>query len=420
VKHVVLLVLLLAALAAGQHWDLMQVDTADWGAGACAWGTGSDTGFGLIYYNAATGAIRSSVWDSHWHRNDLPIPPVRLGAYGRCFSAARFQTGYAAIAYPVDESYTLGCAVSLNDSWVLDTIDTGGWSPVVGYEQSGAPALLYSVPFGPLVYTARYGSTWVAETLAPGGGTMNDDYGACRLAFDSQGRPYAAVLHGFSFPDRDLYGSYLELWRRDSGAWRSDLIAGGAAYGFGPVSLGIGPQDSACLAYVVHPPYGDTAGLVCDGQRLDTACSSLALAVDRLNRVQVAWVSDSLRFAYRDQSWSYFAVRPAEGMTVHDIFLFTWANPIPFIAFMWPGDGLWLAVGDSVTGIEEGMRDGGGRVSARQTILSGASVVRRLASCVIFDAMGRRVVDPKPGVYFVRGAQAQAQAQALRKVVVTH
>jgi len=34
------------------------------------------------------------------------------------------------------------------------------------------------------------------------------------------------------------------------------------------------------------------------------------------------------------------------------------------------------------------------------TVLSGASGVRRLASCVAFDAMGRRVLQPKPGIYF--------------------
>ena len=39
---------------------------------------------------------------------------------------------------------------------------------------------------------------------------------------------------------------------------------------------------------------------------------------------------------------------------------------------------------------------------------------------VAFDAMGRKVVDPKPGVYFVREAPARAHAQVVRKVVVQH
>jgi len=53
------------------------------------------------------------------------------------------------------------------------------------------------------------------------------------------------------------------------------------------------------------------------------------------------------------------------------------------------------------------------------TVLSGASGVKGLSTCVVFDALGRRVLNPKSGVYFVREAQAQAQAQAIRKVVIT-
>jgi hypothetical protein len=48
-----------------------------------------------------------------------------------------------------------------------------------------------------------------------------------------------------------------------------------------------------------------------------------------------------------------------------------------------------------------------------------ATVVRTLPrGAAAFDAMGRRALNPMSGIYFVREAQAQAQAQALRKVVV--
>jgi len=36
------------------------------------------------------------------------------------------------------------------------------------------------------------------------------------------------------------------------------------------------------------------------------------------------------------------------------------------------------------------------------TVLSGSSGVRQFASCVAFDVMGRRVLHPKPGIYFLR------------------
>jgi hypothetical protein len=67
-------------------------------------------------------------------------------------------------------------------------------------------------------------------------------------------------------------------------------------------------------------------------------------------------------------------------------------------------------------GVEETRSARRGRADIGSTILSGASGVRRLASSVIFDAMGRRVMNPKSGVYFVR--EAQAQAQAVRKIVI--
>ncbi len=58
----------------------------------------------------------------------------------------------------------------------------------------------------------------------------------------------------------------------------------------------------------------------------------------------------------------------------------------------------------------------------RPTILSGASSMERLASCVMFDAMGRRVVSHKAGVYFIWERSAvcsEHSALAVRKVIVT-
>jgi DNA-binding beta-propeller fold protein YncE len=64
-----------------------------------------------------------------------------------------------------------------------------------------------------------------------------------------------------------------------------------------------------------------------------------------------------------------------------------------------------------------------------QTLLNRSTPLRSPADATLFDATGRRAAALKdgandishlaPGVYFVRAAQAQAQAQAIRKVVVT-
>lgn len=58
-------------------------------------------------------------------------------------------------------------------------------------------------------------------------------------------------------------------------------------------------------------------------------------------------------------------------------------------------------------------------VSSSPTILTGASSVERLASCVVFDATGRRVLNPKSGVYFVRDeGRGAGDAGRMRKVIV--
>jgi hypothetical protein len=49
-----------------------------------------------------------------------------------------------------------------------------------------------------------------------------------------------------------------------------------------------------------------------------------------------------------------------------------------------------------------------------------ATVIRNLPeSTMTYDAISRRVLHPKPGIYFVREPQAGTQAQAVRKVVLT-
>ncbi len=88
---------------------------------------------------------------------------------------------------------------------------------------------------------------------------------------------------------------------------------------------------------------------------------------------------------------------------------------------------------DSVRmGVEEGMKDEGGRMNVGPTVVRGvlrlSSDECRVSIGGLLDIGGRKVLDLKsgpndvsglaPGVYFVRQAQAQAQAQAVRKVVI--
>ena len=70
-------------------------------------------------------------------------------------------------------------------------------------------------------------------------------------------------------------------------------------------------------------------------------------------------------------------------------------------------------------GVEESPKPQAASYKPAATILAGASGVKRLASSVVYDAMGRRVRDPKPGVYFVRDDGRRARdAGRMQKVVI--
>ena len=68
-------------------------------------------------------------------------------------------------------------------------------------------------------------------------------------------------------------------------------------------------------------------------------------------------------------------------------------------------------------GVEETANGEGRKANGGPTILSG-SMVHSLESMVIFDAMGRRVVNPRSGVYFVRAVSGRLSAVSCRKVIL--
>jgi hypothetical protein len=91
------------------------------------------------------------------------------------------------------------------------------------------------------------------------------------------------------------------------------------------------------------------------------------------------------------------------------------------------GDYIYAASADSGlqvyefygAGVEESPKPQASSRKPAATILSGASGVTRLAASVAFDAMGRRAVNPRSGIYFVRGRSAvSGKPSAVTKVVI--
>jgi hypothetical protein len=70
-------------------------------------------------------------------------------------------------------------------------------------------------------------------------------------------------------------------------------------------------------------------------------------------------------------------------------------------------------------GVQEAPSGEGRMANVGPTILSGAAGSKGLASTVIFDVMGRRVLKLRSGVYFVRAVSGKLSAAGCQKVVVT-
>jgi hypothetical protein len=82
------------------------------------------------------------------------------------------------------------------------------------------------------------------------------------------------------------------------------------------------------------------------------------------------------------------------------------------------GGGLWVLQFYG-QGVEESPKPQAVSRRFEPTVLSGASSIQRLASSVVFDAMGRRVASPKSGVYFLRQASSVGRgAFSVTKVVI--
>jgi hypothetical protein len=153
---------------------------------------------------------------------------------------------------------------------------------------------------------------------------------------------------------------------------------------------------------------------------LDSSARWVAVALDTAGRPQILYARGSdLCFGWRQGATWRTLVVPRSGVMAADLVVSDSCQPV--IAFS-DAQGVWLARGIDVVGIEQPAKGEWRRATGGPTILSGASGLKRLGPCVLFDAMGRRVVEPKPGVYFVvsepSAASREPSAVSYRKVVI--
>jgi hypothetical protein len=182
-------------------------------------------------------------------------------------------------------------------------------------------------------------------------------------------------------------------------------------------------------------PHGDSVGYVtidsfgisCDGEHVAEVPANSnsvgGLAYTAADVPLVAWVrrfapADIPFFAFKTNRWHVEAIPGPAGVGGVDIEVGD--NGQVVIVYSTEDSGLWCARGMDVVGAKESPRPQALVRSSGPTVLSGESAVKRLASGVVFDAMGRRVIDPKPGVYFVRDeGRGAGVVGRTRKVVIT-
>jgi hypothetical protein len=143
-----------------------------------------------------------------------------------------------------------------------------------------------------------------------------------------------------------------------------------------------------------------------------------AVQVDSAGRRLMAFVtSDSvLQLAFKTGFWHFCEVPGISTATRCDLALDEYGQPM--IAFE-DSAGLSLVRGTDVVGVKAAPSAEVQAASGGPTILSESSV-QSLVSKVVFDAQGRRVAQPKPGVYFVRDEGSGAGVVGrTRKVVIT-
>jgi hypothetical protein len=221
--------------------------------------------------------------------------------------------------------------------------------------------------------------------------------------------PYFLIEYAYGLP----YASKSPPWTysvekgyRVGGDWTLVGLGGGPGY-----DIAAGADDSVHAAVYYGGYLRFDQDSVWPG-----AVTDASIQVDSEGRKQIAFVTpDSvLRFAYKDTRWHFREVTGVTSATCCDLALAEDGQPL--IAYE-DSSGVSLARGVDVLGVGENSRP---RASSRKLA---ATVIRSLpAGVVAFDATGRRVLNPKSGVFFVQersAASGEPSAATVRKVVIS-
>jgi hypothetical protein len=415
-KYAIAPVLLLAALAMGQTWVVEQLDSTAASGSPVELVKATDGKLWAGYGTKSGSARVACLDDSGWAFTDL------------CSSARLPSTNFRPfLAASPHGELCLACWDSIADTNRLYRMVNDTWySEPNPYYDSSLNTVAYDT-FGrlyTLIWSYRIGASFGLGHETDSGWTYSfvvqlPSYGFFHetpiglLTAAADGSPWFFGFCGWweavmSDYETDLLhsagDSWTSVWDVHSGditpiplalVPHGDGVGNLAAY----YSGGYIHYDSLQNIGWAHPP---TAGLAYTAGDIPVA----------------AWTSAaSPTFAFRTDRWRSESIPGPVGRGGLDIEVDDSGQVV--VVYSTQDSGLWCARGTDVVGVSESRKPQASSHKPAATILSGASGVKRLASSVVFDAMGRRVTNPRSGIFFVRDeGQGTGDVGRPRKVVI--
>jgi|GEM_PF-995194 len=410
-KYVIATVLLMTALAFGQTWVVEQVDSTA-ASGSPVELVKVTDGRLWAAYQTDSGVVRvACLGDSGWRMTDVcsgnlatstfSRPFLAAGPHGEvCLSCSRSDSGWIyrlmqdtwrGEPYPFLNATTSGTVAYDTAGRLYSSYAPSGGVFWVGHETDSGWTSGFVVSF------TVYGYFWV-------------DIGLLAVAGD--GSPW---FFGYGFYDDGPYhhGEEVGLMHFDGDTWARVWGRTDSA----PVPVGLTPHGAGVGVLT------DDGSIRCDSEPItsisDITVAGLAYSAEDVPLV--AWVplysQAAPMLAFKTNRWHAESIPGPAGIGGLDVEVDTAGQVV--IVYSTQDSGLWCARGTDVVGVEEPPEPQAPTRTLEPTILSLASGVKRLASSVVFDAMGRRVTDPQPGVYFVRDqGRGVGDARSTRKVII--
>jgi len=408
VKYVFAPFLVLTALASGQTWTVEQVDSAAADGRPVEVVRTSDDKLWTCY-ETRNGILRAaSLGVSGWDKTDVRPAHMSTGDW-RSFLAAGSHGELCLSCGTADSGWL--CRLN-GDSWQSEPYPFAGKyrGGPVAYDTAGR------------LYTAFYpdvGDFWIGHETDSGWNAglatslyVIDDYlylvdAAC-MAVAADGSPWYSAYQWWQWYMYFVWGEESALMHFNGDTWTE--VSHGSAI---PIAL-VPHGDSIGSVSVAS----DGSVLMCDSDIVATGVGypRAGLAYTSDDVPLVAWVPTQsaayARFAFSTNRWHVESIPGPAGIGGIDIEVDTSGQVV--ILYSTQDSGLWCARGRDVVGVGDTPEL---QVLGRKLA---STVVRGLPQgAVAFDAMGRRVVNPRSGVYFVRNeGRGVGDVSRTRKVVV--